>query len=110
MKISEVINSLESYLKEKGDLNVYKWSEEGELEAPSIIDIYNDFFNNYNVMFRKQETMFKLEEYIELLKEYDNNTFSELVKIEEERKTVKKTKTKFPIHYPKYKNTKLLLT
>jgi hypothetical protein len=42
MKISEVINSLESYLKEKGDLNIYKWSEEGELEAPSIIDMYND--------------------------------------------------------------------
>ena len=42
MKISELIKQLKFYLEEKGDLNIYTWSEEGELETPSIIDMYND--------------------------------------------------------------------
>ena len=42
MKISELIEELESRLKEDGDLNLYLWNEDGDLEAPILASMYND--------------------------------------------------------------------
>ena len=42
MKVSELIEELKSYLKEKGDLNLYVWNEYGVLEAPVLTCMYND--------------------------------------------------------------------
>ena len=42
MKISELIEELELYLKEKGDLNLYLWNENGDLETPVLTSMYND--------------------------------------------------------------------
>ena len=42
MKISELIEELESHLKKEGDLNLYLWNENGDLEAPVLTSMYND--------------------------------------------------------------------
>ena len=42
MKVSELIRELESCLKEEGDLNLYLWNEDGELENPILSSMYNN--------------------------------------------------------------------
>jgi len=42
MKISELIEELESHLEKEGNLNLYLWNENGNLEAPVLTSMYND--------------------------------------------------------------------
>jgi hypothetical protein len=49
MKISEMIQELQEILKEEGDLNLYLWNEDGDLEAPILTSMYNDLKDSANL-------------------------------------------------------------